>query len=113
MIQQIFMWIGVIVTCITLFFALGMIFSYLWIKLNIVYSHTYLYYCIDTFRVWYKYWYKKNRINLSPSELKAFKENKVISRMPQVFKKVWIRILDQELERQRQEVISYGELPLF
>ena len=79
-----------------------------------IYIRTYINYGITTFRTWYKFVYLGKEITLDGPQLQAFRKNKMINRMPCVWKRWWFKFLDAEIEKKKKQLFDkYGEVTDF
>jgi len=87
-----------------LFASLIFILINLWYILVAIYKRTWLNWIIATIRAWNKYIRKGEHTELYGQQLKAFRENVMINKMPPFMRNVWFKIIDDNLQKQRDEL---------
>lgn len=85
----------------------------LWIAITNIYKRTWLNWAIATIHVWNKHIRKGVPIALYGNQLVQFRKNVMINKMPPFMRNVWFKIIDENLQKQRDELASHGEISDF
>jgi hypothetical protein len=99
---------------IVFFAALFYILIGLWVVVIVpIYKRTWLNWAITTIRVWNKHIRKGKPTGLYGNQLVEFRKNVMINKMPAFMRNVWFKIIDDNLQRQRDELAKHGEVSDF
>jgi membrane protein CcdC involved in cytochrome C biogenesis len=103
----------VIAIVFILFASLLFILVNTWDILVAIYKRTWLNWVIATIRAWNKHIRKGEDTELYGHQLKAFRENIMINKMPPFMRNIWFKIIDTNLQKQRDDLAKKGEVSDF
>lgn len=78
-----------------------------------IYKRTWLNWAISTTQAWNKHIRKGEPTELYGNQLVQFRKNVMINKMPPFMRNVWFKIIDENLQKQRDELTSHGEVSDF
>ena len=96
-----------------LFASLFYIGVVLWFTVIAIYKRTWLNWGISTLLAWNTHIRKGRDTKMYGKELLALRKNVMINKMPDFMRKVWFRIIDENLQKQRDELARNGEVSDF